>query len=162
MDKCNCNCHKNSKIKTFMKYFLIICFGGYIYVTLEILFRGRSAVEMMYCASLCTLVIAIMNNIFTYEMDFFLQLIIGAIISTGIEWIFGILFNQDYHIWDYRNMPLASPDGQVCLPFMLLWVLLISICIPLLDWIDWKIFNYKEDTPPYYKIFGKKVFQFKK
>lgn len=59
-------------------------------------------------------------------------------------------------------MLLASPDGQVCVPFMLLWVLLISICIPLLDWIDWKIFNYKENTPPYYKLFGKKIFQFKK
>ena len=33
--------------------------------------------------------------------------------------------------------------------------------IPILDLIEWKVFKYKPETPPYYKVFGKKIFQFK-
>lgn len=156
-----CNSCRTSNFKIFMKYFLLMCFGGVIYVSLELLFRQYSTIEMMYCAMFCALFIAIINNIFSYEMDFLLQCIICMLICTGFEWIFGILFNQDFHIWDYRNMPLVSPDYQVCVPFMLVWLLLAIICIPLLDYIEWKVFNYKPLTPPYYKIFNKKIFQFK-
>lgn len=152
---------KPSKFKIFMKYFLMMCFSGYVYVTLEMIFRQRSAVAMMYCASIAGLIMCLENNIFSYDLDFTIQLLIGTLSCTGCEWIFGILFNKDFSIWDYRNMPFHSPDGQICLPFILVWLLINIICIPLLDYIEWKIFNYKPLVPPYYKVFGKKIFQFK-
>lgn len=145
-----------------MKYFLMMCFGGYIYVTLELIYRQRSAVEMMYCASIVTLFMILLNNVYTYEMDYLLQCVISTIVCTGIEWLFGIIFNRDYAIWDYRDMPLSSPDGHICVPFMIIWFVISVLCIPLLDYIEWKLFNYKPETPPYYKVFGRKVFQFKK
>ena len=151
---------KENFLKIFFKYFLMMSFGGYVYVTLELLYRGRSAVSMMYCASLVTLVMILLNNIFTYEMDFLLQCIICTISCTGLEWIFGLLFNRDYLIWDYRGLPLSSPDGMVCFPFMLVWFIISFFAIPLLDYIEWKIFRYKPYTPPYYKIFNKKIFEF--
>ena len=79
------------------------------------------------------------------------------IFSTWTEWITGILVNSDYHIWDYRNMPFHSPDGQICIPFMLIWGLISVIVIPLMDYIDWKVFDYLPDNPPYYIVFGKKI-----
>lgn len=153
---------KHSKFKTYMKYFLIMTFSGYFYVTLELIFRGRSDVTMMYCASIAGLVLCLENNIFSYDLDFIIQIIMGAVSCTGCEWIFGRLFNQDFKIWDYRNMPFHSPDGQICLPFFFVWVLISIICIPLLDYIEWRVFNYRSTTPPYYKVCGKKIFQFKK
>ena len=149
-------------MKSFMKYLLLFSFSGYVYVCLELLFRQRSDITMMFCASICCIPMIVLNNQFTYEMDFLWQIIICTIFCTGIEWIFGVLFNQDFHIWDYRNMPLTSSDYQVCLPFSLVWGLISTITIPLMDYIDYTIFDYLSDTPPYYKIFGKTVFRFKK
>ena len=57
-------------MKTLMKYILLITFSGYLYVTLELIFRGRSDVSMMYCASICAIPMIILNNIFSYDVDF--------------------------------------------------------------------------------------------
>lgn len=57
-------------------------------------------------------------------------------------------------------MPL-NLYGMVCLPFSFLWMFIASLVIPLMDWIDYYIFNYRPDTKPYYKIFGKKIWQMK-
>lgn len=147
-------------IKNFIKYLLLLTFSGYIYVCLELLFRGRSDITMMFCASICVIPMIVLNNKFTYEMDFLLQLILCTLFATIIEFIFGIVFNSDYHIWDYRNMPL-NLFGIICLPFSFLWMFIAAIVIPLMDWIDCYIFNYKPETKPYYKIFGKKIWQMK-
>ena len=40
---------------------------------------------------------------------------------TAVELAAGLLVNRDYHIWDYRGLPL-NYRGQVCLPFSLLWI----------------------------------------
>ena len=66
---------------------------------------------MMYCASICAIPMVVLNNFFSYEMDFGLQVLICTLFATGNEWITGLLVNRDYHIWDYRDVPLHSPDG---------------------------------------------------
>lgn len=147
-------------MKNFMKYLLLLTFSGYIYVCMELLFRGRSDITMMFCASICVVPMIYLNNIFSYDVDFLLQLILCSVFATFIEYIFGMIFNTDYHIWDYRNMPY-NIDGMVCLPFSLLWMLIASWVIPLMDWIDHYIFGYKPDTKPYYKIFGKTIWTMK-
>ena len=147
-------------MKTAIKYLLLITFAGYLYVCLELIFRGHSDISMMFCASVCVIPMIALNNIYTYDMDFELQVLVCMIFSTGVEWITGIIVNQDYHIWDYRNLLLHSPDGQICVPFMLLWGLISGIVIPLMDYIDWKVFDYMPDTPPYYIVCGKQ-FQMK-
>jgi hypothetical protein len=74
----------------------------------------------------------------------------------------GLLYNYDYHIWDYRGLPGTFFWNQCNAIFAIAWFILFAIVIPLIDYIDWRVFHYKEDTPPYYKIFGKVIFQFKK
>lgn len=150
----------NGKFKSFMKYLLLFTFSGYIYVCLELIFRGYSDITMMFASSICAIPMIILNNKFTYEIDFLLQLFLCAIFATLVEFIFGMLFNRDYSIWDYRNMPL-NLYGQICLPFSLLWMIIAACVIPLMDWIDCYIFGYKPETKPYYKIFGKVILRMK-
>lgn len=150
----------NGKFKSFMKYLLLFTFSGYIYVCLELIFRGYSNITMMFASSICAIPMIILNNKFTYEIDFLLQLFLCAIFATLVEFIFGMLFNRDYSIWDYRNMPL-NLYGQICLPFSLLWMIIAACVIPLMDWIDCYIFGYKSETKPYYKIFGKVIWRMK-
>lgn len=150
----------NGKFKSFMKYLLLFTFSGYIYVCLELIFRGYSNITMMFASSICAIPMIILNNKFTYEIDFLLQLFLCAIFATLVEFIFGMLFNRDYSIWDYRNMPL-NLYGQICLPFSLLWMIIAACVIPLMDWIDCYIFGYKPETKPYYKIFGKVIWRMK-
>ena len=107
-------------MKSFMKYLLLFTFSGYIYVCMELLFRGRSDISMMFCASICVVPMVLLNNKFSYEVDFLLQLVLCTIFATFVEYIFGIIFNADYHIWDYRNMPFTQmsmpyhADGENC------------------------------------------------
>ena len=150
----------NGKFKSFMKYLLLFTFSGYIYVCLELIFRGYSNITMMFASSICAIPMIILNNKFTYEIDFLLQLFFCAIFATLVEFIFGMLFNRDYSIWDYRNMPL-NLYGQICLPFSLLWMIIAACVIPLMDWIDCYIFGYKPNKKPYYKIFGRIIWRMK-
>ena len=105
-------------MKSFVKYVLLLTFSGYTYVCMELLFRGRSDITMMFCASICVIPMIYLNNKFTYEVDFLLQIALSAIYATLIEYCFGMIFNTDYHIWDYRNMPF-NINGQICLLFSL-------------------------------------------
>ena len=144
--------NKSQIFKRFMEYILLICFAGYLYVCLEILFRGYSDLSMLFTASICAVPMIALNNIFSYKMDFSLQVAICTFFATFVEYIVGRFFvNQQFQIWDYRNLPL-NIDGQVCVLFMLVWMLITVVVIPLFDWIDYHIFNGER---PFYKIFGK-------
>ena len=140
---------KNWKAKI-MQYILMCTFSGFVYVTIEILYRGFSDVSMMYVASICVLPMIFLNNWFSYEMDFILQCLICAVFATGVELCAGLALNADYHIWDYRNMP-GNICGQICPQFFLVWMLMAAWVIPLMDWIEYHLY---QGGRPYYRIFG--------
>lgn len=145
------------------KNLVIFLLCGTIYCIMEILFKGaeRGTHWTMFVLAGISGVVVIdgLNNMFSYEMDFLLQIILCATFITIGEYMIGIVFNKNFSIWDYRQMPF-NYRGQICLPFYLLWCLLSAIGIPFLDWIEWKVFHWMPETPPYYKVFGKKIFQF--
>ena len=147
-------------MKRLFKYISIYIFSGVLYITIELFFRHRTDITMFLLAGICGLILAGLNNIYTYELDFSIQVILSTFCITLGEYIFGVIFNSDYHIWDYRNLPF-SINGYVNLYFSLMWLVIATFGIPLLDYIEWKVFKYKYEIPPYYKIFGKKIFQFK-
>lgn len=147
-------------MKKLLKYIVIFIFSGSIYISLELLYRQRTDITMFLLAGMCGLIFASLNNIYTYELDFSIQVFIAAIATTIGEYIFGVVFNSDYHIWDYRNLKY-NINGFISLEFILVWIIIAIFGIPLLDYVEWRYFNYKKDTPPYYKVFGKKIFQFK-
>ena len=62
-------------------------------------------------------------------------------------------------MWDYRNLPLSFWNDQINVFFIIMWFVLVATCIIIVDYIEWRLFNYKKDTPPYYKVFGFVLFQ---
>lgn len=147
-------------IKSILKYLFIAVLSGCIYVLIELIWRGYSTIEMFGLAAICGLFITGLNNIFTYDLDYLFQISACGLFCTGAEWICGLLFNQDYHIWNYKNLWGSSHDGQINIFFSLAWCLIAAFAIPLLDWIEWKIFRYRTDTPPYYIVGSKMIYQF--
>ena len=131
-------------------------YGGSLYCLIELLYRGRTVFPMFILAGCCALVMCGLNNIFSYDMPFQWQVIISSAACILGEYLTGIIANRQFNIWDYRNLPFTFADGQLNLFFCGAWVVLSLIGIPLLDFIEWKFL--KDETKPYYIIFGKKIY----
>ena len=134
---------------------------GGLYVMLELAWRGKSDISMLLLSGFLGLFAMFFNNIFSYETDNIIQVLSVSIIATFFEGLFGNVYNMDYSILDYRNLPFSFWNSQINLIFFFFWNIIVAIIIPVLDYIDWKLFDYKPDTPPYYRIWGKIIYQFK-
>ena len=148
-------------LKAIAKLIFTYALCGGLYLMIEMLWRNHTFLSMFWLAGFLGLFAMFFNNIFSYETDYIIQVLSVSIIATFFEGLFGNVYNMDYAIWDYRNLPLSFWNDQINLIFFLFWIIIVSIIIPILDYIDWKLFNYKPDTPPYYKVFGKIIYQFK-
>lgn len=134
---------------------------GGLYLLIELAWRQYTDLSMFYLAGFLGWTAMFFNNIFSYDTDYIIQVFSVSVIVTFFEGLFGNVYNMSYIIWDYRGLPLSFWNDQINLIFFVFWMIIVAIIIPVLDYIDWKLFNYKSDTPPYYKIFHKKIFQFK-
>jgi hypothetical protein len=138
---------------------------GLLYVMCEILFRGYSHISMFLLAGICgVFFIDTPNNIYSFELDYTLQILISTILCTLAEGITGLVVNVNMglNVWDYSSMTFGTFFfGQCNLIFVFAWVILVGLIgIPLCD-----AYNYyvcKSGEAPYYKIFGKIVLKFKK
>ena len=148
-------------LKVIAKLIFTYALCGGLYLMIEMLWRNHTFLSMFWLAGFLGLFAMFFNNIFSYETDYIIQVLSVSIIATFFEGLFGNVYNMDYAIWDYRNLPLSFWNDQINLIFFLFWIIIVAIIIPILDYIDWKLFNYKPDTPPYYKVFGKIIYQFK-
>lgn len=141
---------KDKIIKLIFKYSLLFSYGGMVYMCLELLFRGRTDPTMAFCGGLAFIIIGGLNNFIPWEMSFIKQCLIGGVlVITPLEYIFGILFNQDYSIWDYRMLPF-NLQGHICLYFTILWCFISIIAILADDYLRYYIFN---EEKPRYKLF---------
>ena len=148
-------------VKIILKLIFTYALCGGLYIMLEMLWRNRSDLYMFFLAGFLGWFAMFFNNIFSYETDYIIQVLSVSIIATFFEGLFGNVYNMDYTIWDYRNLPFSFWNSQINLIFFFFWNIIVAIIIPVLDYIDWKLFGYKPDTPPHYKICGKVVYQFK-
>ena len=108
---------------------------GVSYVFLEVFYRGHSDVSMFFVGGLCGLLIGLINEI-TPKMPVLLQMLLGSVIVTFIEFVTGYILNikLGLHIWDYSNLRF-NILGQVSLLFSTLWFFLSYIVIKLDDYI---------------------------
>ena len=136
-------------IKTILKLIILFIIGGTIYVSLELLFRGRSHISMFILGGLCFVTVGGINNYISWEMPLILQMLIGAVIITTLEFITGYIVNikLGLNVWDYSNQPF-NIMGQICLSFSFLWTLISLIAIVLDDYLRYWIF--KEKKPKYH------------
>ena len=130
--------------------------GGFIYCVIELLYRGYTDISMYVLAGFCSIIMAGLNNIFSFNMPFWLQVLLASASCIGGEYVTGMLVNQDFSIWDYRNLPLTFANGQLNAIFCLAWVGISIIGIPLLDYVEWRFM--KSGEKPYYIINKKKIY----
>lgn len=119
--------------------------GGAAYVLLELLWRGRSHASMFLCGGLCTALIGLLNE-YAPTLALSAQMLLGACIITGMELVFGLLFNRDFHVWDYRRMP-HNFRGQICPQYFCCWLLVSLPAIVLDDGVRYLAFA--EPLPHY-------------
>lgn len=136
-------------IKQWLKIFILFLIGGFIYVAIELGFRGHSHWTMFLLGGLCFILIGGLNNYIPWEMSIIKQGVIGALIVTSLEFIFGLVLNLylNLGIWDYSNMPF-NILGQICLPFSIAWFFLSLVAIFVDDWLRYILF--KEEKPHYH------------
>ena len=123
------------KLNNTIKNIIIFLIFGISYYLLEILWRGYSHWTMIVVGGLCGLLIGLINEI-TPKMNTVLQMLLGSIIVTIIEFVTGYIINikLDLNIWDYSNLKF-NILGQVSLLFSILWFFLSYIVIKLDDCI---------------------------
>ena len=145
------------KKRQLLPFMIIFVISGFIYIMLELFWRGRTHWTMFLCAGLCGLVIAnVNNNLLNFETDFRIQVIVSALCCTIFEFLFGLIFNGDFSIWDYRETwgTIHWLGDQVNILFFGVWLLISLFALPFLDWMQWKL---GLENKPYYRI-GQRYF----
>ena len=102
------------------KELALFSLGGGTYVGLELLFRGRSHGSMFLAGGSCFVLLGKLEGKLR-KLHLSARGLACAGIITAVELATGLVFNRDYRVWDYRDLPLNF-RGQVCLPFSVLWM----------------------------------------
>ena len=126
----------------FFKYLFLFLTGGFTYFYIEILYRGYSHFSMIICGGLALIFCGGLNQLTHFRIPVILQMILSAVIITGLEFVTGYIVNMrmGLNVWDYSGMPY-NLYGQVCLAFSFIWMILSLACIFIDDFIRWKIFD---------------------
>lgn len=129
------------KIQFLKKETIIFVIFGFLYICLELLYRGHTHISMFFVGGLCGVLIGLINDN-TPDMPLFYQCILGTTIVTLIEFISGCYLNiyLGLGVWDYSHVPF-NLLGQVCLPFSIIWMLLSIPVIYLDDYLKNKLLN---------------------
>lgn len=136
------------QIRKLLSLFLI---GGVLYLTIELLWRGYSHWTMFLVGGFCFILLGLINEIFTFSMPLYLQMLAGMDVITLVELLSGYIINVKlgWNVWDYSDMPLNF-FGQICVPYMGLWFFLSAIGIILDDYLRYWLFDEQE---PHYTLF---------
>lgn len=116
---------------------MLFCLGGVAYMMVEFLWRGRSDGSMFLLGGVCFLLL----GRFIARLAFLplpLRLCLGAAVITALELICGLAVNQDFRVWDYREMPMNF-QGQICINYSLLWIPVSFAAMGLYDWAEKKM-----------------------
>lgn len=137
-------------MKLLLKNTTLYFVGGIIYYLIEIAWRGYSHWTMYLLGGFCFLCIGLINEFFTWEIKIWKQAICGTVLITVLEFLSGCIINiwLDWNVWDYSNIPF-NILGQICLPYIILWIPLTIIAIVLDDYLRYWLFK---EEKPHYKI----------
>jgi hypothetical protein len=130
---------------TLRKTLLIFLIGFCMYPTLEIIwntiftpFGYKTFVGLFSMGILGGVLLVILGNIneikiIRENLSPWLQALLGGIIITVMEFIFGVVLNIGFNlnVWNYSNLPF-NILGQVCLFYTLFW----TILSPFAFWLD--------------------------
>lgn len=137
-----------SKVK---KYGVLALIGGIIYGALEILVRGHTHWTMVILGGVCFVAIGLINEIIPWNMPLTVQMLIGSIIITMLEFCCGCIVNIwfGWRVWDYSKL-WGNFLGQICPLYSVIWYFVSLIAILLDDYLRYRLFG---EEMPHYKIF---------
>ena len=137
-----------NKLKSITKYLFLGAIGSIIYMSLEILWRGYTHWTMGILGGICFICLGLINEILSWETPLVLQMLIGGIIITVLEFITGCIVNLwlGWNVWNYSELPY-NLLGQISLFSSIGWIGLSLVGIVLDDFIRWKWFG--EEKPKY-------------
>ena len=136
------------KLKLITKYLFLGFVGGIAYMALEVVWRGYSHWTMGILGAICFICLGLINEILSWDTPLLIQMAIGCVIITMLEFITGCIVNLGlgWNVWDYSQYPL-NLLGQISVRSSVLWYFLSIVGIILDDVIRWKVFG--EDKPRY-------------
>ena len=130
------------------KYLFLFGSGGLLYILIELIWRGYSHWTMFALGGICSVFYGLINEILPWQMPLWMQVVIGAIGITILEFLTGCVVNRwlGWGVWDYSNLP-GNFLGQICPQYMILWLPVSLAGIVLDDWIRYRAFG--EERPHY-------------
>ena len=137
-------------MKKLVEYAILFFIGGIVYYMIELVWRGHSYLSMIAAGGCAFILLGLINSKYEYDMSLIAQTVVGGLILTAVELIFGIILNiiLNLNIWDYSNEPYNFL-GQICLSYMYLWQWLSLVGIVLNDYSRYILFN---EQKPKYKL----------
>lgn len=140
-------------MKSVHRLLILFVIGGSIYTVIEIIYRAimnrtPTHFSMFILGGVIFILVGSINEYIDWSLPFWMQVLIGTGITVILEFISGCILNLwlNLDIWDYSRVPF-NLLGQVCLPFIFLWVFLVAIAIVLDDYLRYWLFG--EDRPVY-------------
>jgi uncharacterized membrane protein len=136
-------------VKNIIKYLILGIIGGFTYELIELLYRGHSHWSMFAVSAVSFILIGLINEFISWDMELWKQMLIGSGIVTILEFISGYILNikLGWHIWNYSNVPF-NILGQICLPFSIVWFFISLIAIVADDYLRYWLFD---EEKPHYK-----------
>jgi uncharacterized membrane protein len=118
---------------------------------IEVIFRGFSHWTMMVVGGLCFVIIGLLNEWYTENMRFELQVLIGAFVITALEFISGYILNikLQMNIWDYSQYRF-NLYGQICLHHSICYWIPLSIIAILID--DYFRYHFFHEPKVHYRF----------
>ena len=118
----------------FWKNCVLFYLGGGAYMLMEVGFRGWSHGSMFLAGGSCFLLLGQLEKA-RPRLPLVSRAVFGSLVITSVELLTGLLVNQRYQVWDYREMPMNF-HGQICLPFSALWIPVSLVAFALFQGLD--------------------------
>lgn len=115
---------------------MMFSLGGFSYIVIELLWRGRSHWSMFALGGLCFMLIGIMDERARGRLPAAALGAAGAALITTLEFVTGWIVNIKLHmnVWSYADAPL-NVMGQICLPYAALWFFAAIGCARASAWL---------------------------
>lgn len=122
---------KQIVLKNILFHCIVAVFGGFVYMGVELLWRGHTHWTMGVLGGICFVLIGLLDEVQEHP-PILKQMFQGAVIVTALEFVFGLILNVwlKLGIWDYSNLPF-NIMGQICLQFFIAWFFLSYLAIKL-------------------------------
>ncbi|WP_058952890.1 putative ABC transporter permease [Clostridium tyrobutyricum] len=128
------------------KDLILIATMGAIYMVLEGVWRGWTHISMLVVGGLAAFFIGRLNEYSKfYDKKMWQECLIGTVIILVLEFISGMVLNVwlKLGIWDYSNT-WGNLYGQICIPYAVLWFLLVPLNVFVDDYLRYRLFGEKK------------------